>query len=118
MPGSAAHDNRVTRNYLADNGFAGVTLHAHAPGQNLDNNVIDGNVIRTNNVGGDDDAGVTDTTGILIFSGDPSVSINGTSIRHNFIIDNHFGIWLSPGLVSPSGIADNAFIHVDVPVQQ
>jgi nitrous oxidase accessory protein NosD len=118
VPGSAAHDNRVIRNYLADNGFAGVTLHAHAPGQNLDGNVIEGNRIRTNNVGGDGDAGVTQTTGILIFSGDPSVSINNTSIRHNFISDNHFGIWLSPGLVSSDGIANNTFVHVDVPVQQ
>jgi len=118
VPGSSARDNRVIRNYLADNGFAGVTLHAHAPGQNLDGTVIERNFIRTNNVGGDDDAGVTDTTGILIFSGDPSVSINGTSIRHNFVIDNHFGIWLSPGLVSTAGIAENTFVHVDVPVQQ
>lgn len=118
VPGSAAHDNRVTRNYLADNGFAGVTLHAHAPGQSLDNNVIDGNIIKTNNVAGDGDAGVHDTTGILIFSGDPSVSINGTSIRHNHITNNHFGIWLSPGLVSNAGIADNIFENVDVHVQQ
>jgi nitrous oxidase accessory protein NosD len=118
VPGSAARDNRVIRNYLAGNGFAGVTLHAHAPGQNLDGNVIDGNFIRTNNIGGDDDAGVTQTTGILIFSGAPSVSINGTSIRHNLVIDNHFGIWLSPGLVSTAGIADNRFVHVDIPVQQ
>ena len=118
VPGSAAHDNRVTRNYLADNGFAGVTLHAHAPGQDLDGNVIDSNVIRTNNVRGDDDAGVTATTGILIFSGDPSVSINGTLIRHNLIVDNHFGIWLSPGLVSTAGIGGNSFVHIDVPVQQ
>ena len=118
VPGSAAHDNRVTHNYLADNGFAGVTLHAHAPGQSLDNNVIDGNIIKTNNVSGDDDAGVTDTTGVLIFSGDPSVSINGTSIRHNIITNNHFGIWLSPGLVSTGGIANNIFVNVDVHVQQ
>ncbi len=118
VPGSAAHDNRVTRNYLANNGFAGVTLHAHAPGQSLDNNVIDGNFIKTNNVGGDADAGVTQTTGVLIFSGDPSVSINGTSIRHNIIMNNHFGVWLSPGLVSASGIANNRFVNVDVQVQQ
>jgi hypothetical protein len=118
VPGSAARDNRVIHNYLDDNGFAGVTLHAHAPGQNLDGNVIEGNRIRTNNVRGDDDAGVTQTTGVLIFSGDPSVSINDTSIRYNLITDNHFGIWLSPGLVSSAGIANNTFIHVDVPIQQ
>jgi Right handed beta helix region len=118
VPGGAAHDNHVTQNYLAGNGFAGVTLHAHFPGSNLDNNVIDENLIKTNNVTGDDDAGVTDTTGVLIFSGDPSVHINGTSIRHNLIKDNHFGIWLSAGLVSDAGINHNAFVNVDVEVQQ
>jgi nitrous oxidase accessory protein NosD len=118
IPGGAAHDNAVTQNYLAGNGFAGVTIHAHFPGSNLDNNVIDGNLIKTNNVSGDDDAGVTDTTGVLIFSGDPSVHINGTSIRHNVIKDDHFGIWLSPGLVSDAGIANNKFINVDIEIQE
>ena len=118
VPGGAAHDNNVTQNFLAGNGFAGVTLHAHFPGSNLDGNVIDGNLVKTNNVTGDDDAGVTETTGILLFSGDPSVHINDTSIRHNLIQDNHFGIWLSPGLVSDAGIAHNRFVNVDVNVQQ
>jgi hypothetical protein len=117
VPGSAAHDNRVVNNYLEGNGFAGVTLHAHAPGQNLDNTVITGNEIRTNNVGGDADAQVFDTTGVLIFSGVPSVHINGTVIRNNHIRDDHFGIWLSPGLVSHAGIGPNLFQNVAVPVQ-
>ena len=118
VPGGAVHDNRVTGNYLMGNGFAGVTLHVHFPGSNLNNNVIEGNFIRTNNVSGDDDAGVTQTTGILIFSGDPSVHITGTSIRHNFITDNHFGIWLSHGLVSTAGIGHNFFVNVAVQLQQ
>ena len=118
VPGGAAHDNRVIHNYLAGNGFAGVTIHAHFPGSNLDNNVIKRNFIATNNIAGDDDASVTDTTGVLIFSGDPAVTINGTSVRHNLIKDNHFGIWLSPGLVSDAGIKHNAFVNVAVPLQQ
>jgi len=118
VPGAAAHDNRVTHNYLARNGFAGVTLHAHAPGQNLDHNLIDNNVINTNNVSGDDDAGVMQTTGILIFSGDPSVKIHGTAIHRNLIMNNHFGIWLSHGLVSTSGISNNLFLNVAVDLQQ
>jgi nitrous oxidase accessory protein NosD len=118
VAGGAAHDNRVTDNYLAGNGFAGVTIHAHFPGSNLDNNVIDGNRIKTNNVSGDPDAGVTETTGVLIFSGDPSVHINGTSIRHNHIMNNHFGIWLSPGLVSDAGISHNVFDDVAIQVKQ
>ena len=117
VPGSAAHDNRVINNELDHNGFAGVTLHAHAPGQNLDNNVIQGNLILTNNVGGDDDAQVFDTTGVLIFSGAPSVHVNGTVIRNNIIRNDHFGIWLSPGLVSKAAFGPNLFQNVVVPVQ-
>ena len=117
VPGSAAHDNRVLNNVLDHNGFAGVTLHAHAPGQNLDNNVIEGNLILTNNVGGDDDAQVFETTGVLIFSGAPSVHVNGTVIRNNIIRNDHFGIWLSPGLVSKAGLGPNLFQNVAVPVQ-
>src|SRR5436190_1972588 len=70
-PGTAAHDNLVRGNFLEGNGFAGVTLHSHAPGQSIANNVIDANIIKTNNIAGDDDAGVTDTTGVLVFKGDP-----------------------------------------------
>jgi len=117
VPGAAAHDNRVINNYLDGNGFAGVTLHAHAPGQNLDNNVIVHNMIRTNNVGGDDDAQVFETTGVLIFSGTPAVHINGTVIRDNRISDNHFGIWLSPGLVAHGGIGPNLFTNVTIQQQ-
>jgi hypothetical protein len=118
VPGGAAHDNRVTQNYLFGNGFAGVTIHAHFPGSNLDNNVIEQNFIQTNNVTGDDDAGVTQTTGVLVFSGDPTVHIQGTAIDHNLIMNNHFGIWLSHGLVDPAGIANNLFINVDIQLQQ
>ena len=118
VPGGAAHDNNVTDNFLAGNGFAGVTIHAHFPGSNLDNNVIKGNLIKTNNVSGDDDAGVTETTGVLIFSGDPSVHINGTMIQRNRIMNNHFGIWLSHGLVADTGISNNVFINVAIDVQQ
>jgi hypothetical protein len=118
VPGGAAHDNRVTNNILEGNGFAGVTIHAHFAGQDVNNNVIDSNIIKTNNVHGDDDAGVTQTTGVLVFSGNPSVHITGTSIRHNIIMNNHFGIWLSHGLVSAAGVAANLFVNVAVPVQQ
>jgi nitrous oxidase accessory protein NosD len=118
VPGGAAHDNVVTHNFLQGNGFAGVTLHVHFPGSNLNNNVIDENIIATNNVGGDDDAGVTQTTGVLLFSGTPTVTITGTSVRHNLIMNNHFGIWLSHGLVSDAGIRNNTFINVAIPVRQ
>jgi hypothetical protein len=33
-------------------------------------------------------------------------------------LNNHFGIWLSSGLVSTGRIARNVFINVAIPVQQ
>lgn len=117
VPGGAAHNNHVTQNFLVDNGFAGVTIHAHFP-SNLNGNTIDRNIIDRNNVSGDDDAGVTQTTGVLVFSGDPTVHIQRTAIRGNLILNNHFGIWLSSGLVSTGRISHNVFVNVGIPVQQ
>jgi nitrous oxidase accessory protein NosD len=116
VPGASAHDNRVFGNILSQNGFAGVTIHAHAPGQNLDNNDIEGNIIKTNLVGTDDDAGVSQTTGVLVFSGDPSVTIHGTVVRHNIITNNHNGVWVSSGLVDTGSIGPNLLSGVDVPL--
>ena len=115
VPGSAAHDNLVRGNYLEGNGFAGVTLHSHAPGQSIANNVIDANIIKTNNVSGDPDAGVMQTTGVLVFKGAPSVDTSGLVVSHNVISNNHFGVWLSPGVTAT--ITNNAFANVDVHVQ-
>lgn len=114
-PGTAAHDNLVRGNFLQGNGFAGVTLHSHAPGQSIANNVIDGNIIKTNNVSGDPDAGVFDTTGVLVFKGHPSVNTSGLVVSNNVIQNNHFGVWLSPGVTAT--ITNNAFANVDVHVQ-
>jgi len=33
-------------------------------------------------------------------------------------MNNHFGIWLAPGLASAAGIANNAFVNVAIPIQQ
>jgi hypothetical protein len=115
VPGSAAHDNLVRGNYLEGNGFAGVTLHSHAPGQSIANNVIDANIIKTNNVTGDDDAGVFDTTGVLVFKGAPGVDTSGIVVSRNVIANNHFGVWLSPGVTAT--ITNNAFANVTVHVQ-
>jgi nitrous oxidase accessory protein NosD len=94
-----------------------VTLHSHTPNQNINNNVIEHNIIETNNVRGDDDAGVTQTTGVLIFVADPSVTVHGTQIRHNIIEDNHFGIWLTHGHVDTGGISHNVFANVAVDIK-
>jgi nitrous oxidase accessory protein NosD len=108
--GTVIHDNRIW-----DNGEGGVQLHAHAPQQSIDGTVITGNWIGTNTKDGDPDAGITQTTGVIVFSA--VVPVNGTVIRDNRISHNHFGIWLSPN-VATGGIAHNRFHDVVVPVQQ
>jgi nitrous oxidase accessory protein NosD len=111
-PGSAAYDNLVEDNYMAGNGLAGFTIHAHHPGgEDVNgNNVID-NRVGTNNLGGDgfDGPPVTDfkTTGIAVFSVPPV----RMTIRDNEISDNEIGIWLST-TVHARGLHDNDFDDV------
>ncbi|HYB48045.1 MAG TPA: hypothetical protein VED20_11905 [Streptosporangiaceae bacterium] len=119
--GTASYDNLVEGNYIAGNELSGVTMHAHtiAPGQFEDlsgNNVI-GNVIGTNNIGGDpldfpaspkDDA----HTGILVFSGGTHITLK---IAFNHVFDNTIGIWLSK-VVSASRLQTNTFTNVNIPI--
>lgn len=58
VPGTGSYDNLVAGNFLAGNGLGGVTIHAHAPGgEDVNGNVIVRNVIGTNNLGGDPEDG-------------------------------------------------------------
>ena len=97
QPGSATYDNVISRNLLAGNNLAGVTMHAHAPNQDINGNLVSWNVIGPNNLGGDPDAGVTATTGGLVFSAVPFVTVDVT-ISHNLIHGNVNPIWTSPNV--------------------
>ena len=113
-PGGAVYDNRVQGNYISGNGLAGVTVHSHAPGQDLNGNTIENNKIGTNNLDGDIDfSPLVDesTTGVLVASVTP-LSI---TIEHNLIADNFYGIWLTP-MVNVSGESTNMFVNVTTPV--
>jgi parallel beta-helix repeat protein len=94
MPGAASYDNRIVGNVIRRNELAGVTMHAHAPNQDINGNVIANNTIGRDNLGGDPDAGVSETTGILVYSALPSVTVHVT-VRHNRIHRNTFRIWKS-----------------------
>ena len=96
-PGTASYDNRIVDNVIRGNNLAGVTLHAHAPNQDISGNVVAHNNIGRNNLGGDPDAHVTATTGILVFSAVPPVTVHIT-IRHNHIHNNVNKIWTSPNV--------------------
>jgi nitrous oxidase accessory protein NosD len=113
-PGTGVYGNLVKHNEASGNGLAGITLHSHAPGDDLNDNRFVGNRLRNDNLKGDPDAGVTDTTGILLFS---AVShLHGIVVRVNAIRDVRFGIWTQN--VPPIPLHANSFIDVAVPLHQ
>jgi len=114
-PGGAVYDNLAEGNFLAGNGLGGVTLHAHAPGENLTGNAVIGNVIGTNNLDPDHDFGPpfddSHTTGVIVIAAS-SITI---TIKHNLIFNNVIGIWLAQvggATITATGLATNRFINV------
>jgi hypothetical protein len=100
-------------NYASGNALAGVTVHMHAPGQDLNGNVVTGNLIGTNNVNGDFDSPpfALDTAGVLVRAVAPlSITITGNVISHNTD-----GIWITSN-VTVTGATHNLFIDVGTPV--
>ena len=95
MSGMASYDNWIVGNDISGNGMAGVTVHTHAANQDVSGNVIRHNDIGRNNLRGDDDAKVTTTTGILVFSAVVPVSV---TVSDNDIHDNVTAIWTSPNV--------------------
>jgi parallel beta-helix repeat protein len=114
LPGGAVYDNVIEHNKISKNGLSGVTVHSHVPGQDLNGNVVTGNLIGVNNTVGDTDFAPhvdTETTGVLVGTVGPlSISVTG-----NVIVGNHFGIWTT-GPVTVAHAFRNIFKGVAVPV--
>lgn len=107
LPGGAVYDNTIVGNYASGNALAGVTVHNHIVGQDLNGNVVTGNVLATNNVNGDRDSEPFDlaTTGVLVRAVAPvSITIEGNVISHNTD-----GIWITSN-VTANGAQHNVFI--------
>jgi parallel beta-helix repeat protein len=113
-PGTAVYNNTIRNNTITANGHPGVTLHSHAPGQDFNGNKVLNNVVNRNNTHGDDTAGVTQTVGILLYSG--ADHLKNTVVSGNLIRDNHFGIWTKNA--PPIKKSANTFHNVAVPVHQ
>jgi Periplasmic copper-binding protein (NosD) len=115
--GGAVYDNLVEGNYLAGNGLGGVTLHSHAPGENLNGNTIIGNVIGMNNLDPDQDfVGF----GSQFFDGKPTgvilaaASNVSITVARNVIANNVIGIWVGevlPG-VTITAPGPNQYVNV------
>jgi parallel beta-helix repeat protein len=115
--GTVVSDNTITHNEASGNGLAGVTLHQHASG-NLNGNTITYNRLSNNNIrsGGDPDAGVTDSTDILVLGA--AGPLSDTTIENNQLSNAHYGIWTRNVPVPPNSVAQNHFgPNVDVPIQ-
>lgn len=114
-PGSGAYDNLVSGNFMAGNGLAGVTIHAHHPGgEDMNGNRIVGNTFATNNVMGDVfDGGVSNfqTTAIAVYS----VPAAQMTIADNVIRSNAIGIWLTD-TITAAGLGSNTYMNVGTPV--
>ena len=116
-PGTAVYDNQIFENEASGNGLAGLTLHSHAPGQDMTGNVIVRNRFSNDNLDGDLDfspATDTQTTGIFLASAVPLV---GTVVQDNEISKVYYGIWSLN--VPPIPVGANQFAAaVTVPVLQ
>ncbi len=112
-------DNTVYANTIFGNGLAGVTIHSHVSGQNLNGNRIIGNDIGTNNTVGDTiglGPPVTNkpdlrTTGILVGAS----SRVRVLISNNFIHNNFYGIFIEGRVIAT--LAGNHYHSVVVPVK-
>jgi nitrous oxidase accessory protein NosD len=120
-PGTAVYSNLVEGNVANGNGLGGLTLHSHAPGQDLNGNrIIDNSfshdALDGNGPGkpGDSDAGLTKSAGIILFSA--FTKLKGTVVRGNKLSNEYYGIWTQN--VPPIRKSLNKFANVTVPVFQ
>ncbi|MGH2447536.1 MAG: NosD domain-containing protein [Chloroflexota bacterium] len=111
-PGTDTHNNVVDGNTLIDNWHGGVTLHVHAPGVTNNDNQITNNFLSNDNIAGDDSAGDSLTTGIILASA--AQPITGTVITGNTISNVAIGIFL--GNTANTTLSDNTISATVAPV--
>jgi parallel beta-helix repeat protein len=113
-PGSAVYNNLVQGNTANGNGLAGVSLHSHAPGEDLNGNKILNNKLSNDGIQPDPEYGEKGTNGILI--GSAVTMLTGIVVKGNTISNTQFGIYTKnvPAISTKS----NKFIKVAVPVKQ
>jgi hypothetical protein len=122
LPGGGAWSNRVVGNEANHNSMPGITIHSHTPNQDVNDNVLNGNRLSHDGLGGatgapgDPDFGPIGTTGILV--GSAAGPITGTQITGNHISNVHVGIWTAKVPPDPKLAVTNSFTAVDVPLHQ
>lgn len=120
--GGAVYGNLVSGNDIWGNGLAGVTIHSHAVGEDLNNNTIVNNTIGTNNLNPDFDFVMygndyydAATTGVIV----ATLSNIHVTIANNTITGNTDGVWIGEvggASVSATGIPSNTLAPGTTPV--
>jgi Right handed beta helix region len=121
-PGTGVYDNLVKGNTANGNGLAGVVIHSHAPGQDLNGNKLLNNKLSDNGLADNSEAEFSpadfakgNTVGILVGSG--VAKLTGIVISGNTINNSHFGIYTKNDANTVNAKA-NKFSKVAVPVKQ
>jgi nitrous oxidase accessory protein NosD len=126
LPGMGTYDNLVVGNRSSGNGLAGITIHSHDTGQDVNGNRLVGNLIGQNAVDGGSAFGVVQpptpgdsaaglvgsTAGIVIWSA--ATPITGTTVVANAIFDDNDGIWMHN--TAGTQVVANRFFDVTSPV--
>jgi nitrous oxidase accessory protein NosD len=116
-PGSGVYNNVVSNNTANGNGLAGVTLHSHAPGQDLNGNKIINNKLGNDGLDSASEAEFGEnglTVGILVGSG--ATMLKGTVITGNTITNVHYGIYTKN--VPTMKLKSNKFSKVTIALTQ
>jgi nitrous oxidase accessory protein NosD len=116
VPGGGVFNNLVENNTANGNGLAGVTLHSHSPGLDLNGNRIINNSLSANGALGDPEFGVKPGQTVDILVGSAVTKLKGIVITGNTLRNAHYGIYTknAPKVSAKA----NKFVKVTVKVKQ
>ena len=116
-PGTGVYHNTFTHNRADGNVLAGFTLHSHAPLQDMNTNVVETNTFANNGkaIPGDPEgppasADQMQSAGVELLGA--IAPVTGTTVEHNTISTEFYGVWLSPHELHTNAISSNT-ITVD-----
>lgn len=121
-PGGGVWGNLVEGNTANGNGLAGVTIHSHAPHQDLNGNRIEHNRLSHNGVDDSSEVEFGENDGkhsvtVDILAGSDVGKLRGIVITGNVLSDAHYGVYTKNDATRVNR-KRNTFHHVAVPVRQ
>jgi hypothetical protein len=84
----------IVNNTASGNGIPGVTMHSHAPGQNMNGNIIAGNTLSGNGLDFTQPGASTQPTGIEIFADPSAAPVLNTEILRNKFQNEKVDVWI------------------------